>query len=68
MKQSKKQGQYIVNEWNGQVVLALNTEMMIPENAPVRLTKAVLEELNYERLYRYTGYGKECSGVGREYS
>ncbi len=25
---------------------------MIPENAPVRLTSAVLEELNYEKLYR----------------
>ena len=44
------------------MVLALNTEIMIPEDAPVRLTKAVLEELNYEKLYRsYSPRGRKSS-------
>ena len=33
-------------------MITLNTEKMIPEDAPVRLTDAQLEELDYRRLYR----------------
>ena len=47
----KKKDQYTVYERNGQLVLALNSEMMIPENAPVRLLNAQLEELEYGKLY-----------------
>ena len=32
--------------------LALNREIMLPENAPVQLTSVQLEALNYEKLYR----------------
>jgi len=39
-------------ERNGQLVIALNVEKMIPENAPVRLADAQLEELDYRRLYK----------------
>lgn len=35
---------------------------MLPENAPVRLVSAVLEELNYERLYRaYSPRGRKSA-------
>ncbi len=35
---------------------------MLPENAPVRLVSAVLEELNYERLYRaYSPKGRKSA-------
>ena len=34
------------------MVLALDHEKILPENAPVRLTSAQLEELDYRRLYR----------------
>ena len=35
---------------------------MIPENAPVRLVSAVLEELDYERLYRaYSPRGRKSA-------
>ena len=45
------QDQCTVKERNGQLVLALNSEFLLPENAPVRLTSAQLEELDYEKLY-----------------
>ena len=34
------------------MVFALNNEILLPENAPVRLTSAQLEELDYRKLYR----------------
>ena len=37
---------------NGQLVLSLNSELLLPENAPVRLTRLQLEELDYSRLYK----------------
>ena len=46
-----KQDQFKVYERNGQLVISLNSEIILPENAPVRLTSAQLEELNYEKLY-----------------
>ena len=51
MRKNQKQDQCTVYERNGQLVLALNSEMMIPENAPVRLLSAQLEELEYGKLY-----------------
>lgn len=52
MKKNQKQSQCTVNERNGQLVFALNNEILLPENAPVRLTSAQLEELDYRKLYR----------------
>ena len=56
--------QYSVNERNGQLVFALNNEILLPENAPVRLTSVQLEEMDYlhtgrsaEPLLNFTGRG-----------
>ena len=47
-------------ERHGQLVLAINSEILLPENAPVRLTSAQLEELNYEKLYgTYSARGRK---------
>ena len=51
MRKNQKQSQCTVNERNGQLVFALNNEILLPENAPVRLTSAQLEELDYTRLF-----------------
>ena len=48
-----------VSERNGQQFFALNSEKMIPENAPVRLASAMLEELDYEKLYG--AYSPHCA-------
>ena len=59
-KNSKTQDQCTVRERNGQLVLALNSEILLPENAPVRLTSAQLEELDYRELYRaYSPKGRK---------
>ena len=45
---------------NGQVVFTLNSEIMLPEEAPVRLTSAQLEELDYRKLYEaYSSRGRK---------
>ena len=60
MKQTLKQSQCTVNERNGQLVFALNDEILLPQNAPVRLTSAQLEELDYRKLYRaYSARGRK---------
>jgi len=65
-KNSKTQGQFSVYERGGQLVLALNSEKIIPEKAPVRLVSAVLEELNYEKLYRaYSPKGRKSAADPR---
>ena len=51
MKNKITQDQCKVYEQNGQLVFALNHENLLPENAPVRLTSAQLEELDYSKLY-----------------
>ena len=62
MNEKPKQDQCSVYERRGQLVLALNCEKMIPENAPVRLVSAVLEELDYEALYRsYSPRGRKSA-------
>jgi transposase len=62
----KTQDQCTVRERNGQLVFALNNEILIPENAPVRLVSAILEELNYEKLYRaYSPHGRKSAADPR---
>ena len=65
-KNPKTQDQCIVYEREGQLVLALNSQIMIPENAPVRLLSAQLEELDYEKLYRaYSPCGRKSAADPR---
>ena len=60
MKQSLTQGQCSLIERNGQLVFTLNSEIMLPEDAPVRLTNAQLEELDYRKLYAaYSSRGRK---------
>ena len=60
MIKHQKQDQCTVKERNGQLVFALNSEILLPENAPVRLTSAQLEELDYRKLYRaYSPKGRK---------
>mgnify|MGYP001851960287 FL=1 len=47
----KKQDQCDVYECHSQLVIALNSQKILPENAPVRLASAQLEELDYRKLY-----------------
>lgn len=59
-RNSITQDQCTVRERNGQLVIALNNEILLPENAPVRLTSAQLEELDYRELYRaYSPKGRK---------
>ena len=59
MTQVKTQEQCNVVERNGQLVIALEVEKIIPENAPVRLADAQLEELDYRKLYEaYSPIGR----------
>ena len=56
----KTQDQCTVRERNGQLVFAVNSEILLPENAPVRLTSAQLEGLDYRELYRaYSPKGRK---------
>ena len=60
MKQKQKQEQFKIFEREGQLILAINNEYLLPENAPVRLTSAQLEELDYEKLYcAYSARGRK---------
>lgn len=62
MKNNKTQDQYNLMERHGQLVLALNCEMKIPENDPVRLLSAQLEELDYRKLYEaYSSKGRKSA-------
>ena len=59
-KQSVTQEQCTLVERNGQLVFTLNSEIMLPEDAPVRLTNAQLEELDYRKLYAaYSSRGRK---------
>ena len=54
------QDQFKVCDRNGQLVFAVNSEILLPENAPVRLTSAQLEGLDYRELYRaYSPKGRK---------
>ena len=49
-----------MTEREGQVVFTLNSEFFLPEDAPVRLTSAQLEELDYRKLYEaYSSRGRK---------
>lgn len=62
----KTQDQFTTYERNGQLVIALNCEIMIPENAPVRLLSELLGELDYEALYHaYSPYGRKSAADPR---
>ena len=51
MTKKLKQDQFKIIERHGQLVFAMNSEFSLPANAPVRLTSAQLEELDYGKLY-----------------
>ena len=60
MKNSGTQAQYTAVEQNNQLVLILNSEIKLPEDAPVRVTSAQLEELDYRKLYAaYSSRGRK---------
>ena len=61
-----KQNQCNVYERNGQLVFTLNSEIVLPKDAPVRLLSAQLEELDYEKLYRaYSPKGRKSAADPR---
>ena len=65
-RNSKPQDQFKVYERNGQLVFALDNEMMLPENVPVRLVSAQLEELDYRKLYEaYSPFGRKSAADPR---
>lgn len=60
MRNKEQQNQYKVSERNNQLVLTLNSEILLPEDAPVRMTSAQLEELDYRKLYKaYSSRGRK---------
>ena len=62
----QKQDQYKVFERHGQLVFALNSEITLPQNAPVRLLSAQLEELEYGKLYKaYSPKGRKSAADPR---
>lgn len=66
MKTTGKQNQHKTYERNGQLVRALNSEIMIPDNASVQLSSAQLEELDYSELYRvYSPVGRKSAADAR---
>ena len=65
MKNSETQRQYNVSEENNQLVIILNSEIRLPKDAPVRVTSAQLEELDYRKLYAAYSSKGEASSFGR---
>ena len=62
MNKTKTQEQFSAYERRGQLVLAINTEKILPETAPVRLASAQLEELDYRKLYEaYSTKGRKSA-------
>ena len=60
MKKNQTLEQCNIVERNGQLVFTLNSEIFLPEDAPVRLTNAQLEELDYRKLYEaYSSKGRK---------
>ena len=60
MKKQITKKEYSVVERNGQLKIALNTEIRIGKEAPVRLTDAQLEALDYRKLYQaYSSKGRK---------
>lgn len=60
MNNSNRREKYSVSVGNNQLVLILNSEILLPEDAPVRVTSAQLEELDYRKLYKaYSSRGRK---------
>ena len=60
MKNSGTHTQHIAVERNNQLVLLLNSEIKLPEDAPVRVASAQLEELDYRKLHAaYSSRGRK---------
>ena len=60
MNNSNRQEKYNVSCENNQLVLVLNSEILLPEDAPVRVSSAQLEELDYRKLYEaYSSKGRK---------
>ena len=60
MNNSKTHAQYNAVEGNNQLVIILNSEIKLPKDAPVRVTSAQLEELDYRKLYAaYSSRGRK---------
>ena len=51
MNKTNHKEKYKVSCGNNQLVLILNSEIILPEDAPVRVSSAQLEELDYRKLY-----------------
>lgn len=66
MKNKITETQCNIIERNGQLVISLNTEILLPKNAPVRLASAQLEELEYRKLYEaYSPKGRKSAADPR---
>lgn len=62
MKNPETHIQYNAVEGNNQLVLILNSEIKLPQDAPVRVTSAQLEELDYRKLYAaYSSRGRKSA-------
>ena len=60
MNKTNHKEKYKVSCGNNQLVLILNSEIILPEDAPVRVTSAQLEELDYRKLYEaYSSKGRK---------
>ena len=60
MNNPNRQEEYNATIENNQLVLVLNSEILLPEDAPVRVTSAQLEELDYRKLYvAYSSKGRK---------
>ena len=60
MNKTNRRVKYTVPQENNQLVLILNSEILLPEDAPARVTSAQLEELDYRKLYEaYSSKGRK---------
>ena len=60
MNKANRKEKYNVSLENNQLVLILNSEILLSEEAPVRVTSAQLEELDYRKLYEaYSSKGRK---------
>ena len=60
MNNPNRNKKYNATNENNQLVIILNSEIELSENAPVRVTSAQLEELDYRKLYEaYSSKGRK---------
>ena len=60
MNNPKQQEKYNASHENNQLVIILNSEIELSKDAPVRVTSAQLEELDYRKLYEaYSSKGRK---------